>query len=199
MTTRVKPPDHPHACGEEVLRASPGSFLGGSPPEDLTMTVIDDLLKTAFSRRKASTDAIGALGLLLEETRAKRPVGDDGGIRDLLGPELAAYRLSKVERSTIIESLSHRLLKQRNINHLLIWALSKSADECILPVLTTVLNRALQSPQQQDAASEALNGLALFWPDSKSAVERAAQQGQGDVQEQAEDLLKRHSLYESSS
>lgn len=163
------------------------------------MTVIDDLLKTAFSRRKASTDAIGALGLLLEETRAKRPAGDDGGLRDLLGPELAAYRLSEVERSTIIESLSHRLLKQRNINHTLIWALSKSADECILPVLTTLLNRALQSPRQQDAASEALNGLALFWPDSKSAVERAAEQGQGDVQEQAKDLLRRHSLYESSS
>lgn len=171
--------------------------LHGTSPEDLPMSVISDLLITAFSRRKASAEAIGALGLLLEEGRAKRPAGDDGGLGNLLGPALAAHRLSEEERLNIIEALSEKLLKQRNIDHRLIWALNKSADESILPVLTILLNRALQSEKQQDAACEAVNGLALFLPESKPALEAAAQHGRGYVKQQADVLLERLSVDDS--
>ncbi|MBZ9713324.1 hypothetical protein [Deinococcus multiflagellatus] len=160
------------------------------------MTLIADLLNTAFSRRKTSLDAIGALGLLLEEKRAKRPPGEDGGLLELLGPELATYRLSDAERTEIIEALSNAVLKQRKINHSMIWALNKSADERIFPVLATVLKRTLRVGSQEDAASEALNGLALFYPTSKSVLEEAARLGQGEVREQAQELLERLSLYD---
>lgn len=154
------------------------------------MTAIHDLLATALSRRVASTDALGALGLLLEAARATRPAGDDGGLADLLPPELARHRLTDTERRKVIAELSRTLWRQRTLNHSLIWALNKSADPVILPVLERALNRALKS-EQQDAASEALNGLALFWPDSAAAVEHAAQSGEGDVKTQAQDLLER--------
>ncbi len=150
------------------------------------MTAVHDLLATALSRRVASTDALGALDLLLEAARATRPAGDDSGLADLLPPELARHRLTDTERRKVIAELSRTLRRQRTLNHSLIWALNKSADPVILPVL----ERALKS-EQQDAASEALNGLALFWLDSVAAVEHAAQSGQGDVKAQAQDLLER--------
>ncbi|WP_291430669.1 hypothetical protein [Deinococcus sp.] len=157
------------------------------------MTAINDLLATALSRRVASTGALGTLGLLLEVARATHPAGDDGGLADLLHPELARHRLTDTERRKVIEELSRKLWRQRTLNHSLIWALNKSADPVILPVLERALNRALKSGQQ-DAASEALNGLALFWPDSAAAVKYAAQHSEGDVKAQAQDLLERWDL-----
>ncbi|GGR63282.1 hypothetical protein GCM10008959_26630 [Deinococcus seoulensis] len=162
------------------------------------MTAVNDLLATALSRRVSSTDALGALGLLLEAARATHPAGDDGGLADLLPPELARHRLTDTERRKVIGELSRTLWGQRTLNHSLIWALSKSADPVILPVLERALNRAVKSGQQ-DAASEALNGLALFWPDSAAAVRYAAQYGQGDVKAQAEDLLERWQQDEAPS
>ena len=154
------------------------------------MKTIDNLLETALSKRRNVDNAIRALGLLLEKRHVKRPRGDDGGLGELLGPELASYNLSDAEAKRIVLSLSLYVLKKRVVKPGIIWALNKSADRLIIPVLGHTLLTHLKSREQQYVTEQALNGLILFLPETFDLIKRAAEEGLGDVKDIAESFVQ---------
>ena len=154
------------------------------------MTVIAELLDRIPEGGEAANNALRALGLLLEQHHARRPEGDDGGLSELLGPDLAEYRLSEDEVTEAITGLSAYLQGAEVPNSGALWALGKSADERAVPVLIETLSRFLHDPAHEPLAHQALTSLLPFGtPEARAAVRRAAQEGQGEVKEDAEDFL----------
>ncbi len=154
------------------------------------MRLIDELLDQVAPGGERATEAVRALGLLLEKRVMSRPGDDDGGLAELLGAELAAHDLTPQEFDQILDGLLRHTRQVEVPEPGVLWALGKSHDLRIVPALRSVLERSLLSEGQQDAAHQALMGLMLFDDQTaRQAVEYAAREGLSEVREEAEDYL----------
>ncbi|GAA5514210.1 hypothetical protein Dcar01_02964 [Deinococcus carri] len=138
-----------------------------------------------------------ALGLLLEARHARRPAGDDGGLAELLGYELAAVSLSDEDAYAALAGLETYVRSQPVPDSGALWALGKSANPRVVPVLTETLSRFLHEPEHQVVAEQALTSLLPFDElHAREAVRQAAREGQGNVQEDALAFLRVQGLTE---
>jgi HEAT repeat protein len=132
-------------------------------------------------------EAALALGLMIERETVCRPSSDDdGGIRAILGDELADRRLSGPEVKEAVEALIKYVGETPEPHPTAVWALTKGYDERALPHFINILDRFSADPEKEKLAYQALVGLSSFRDDpSLSAVRRAADRGQGLVRETA--------------
>lgn len=140
-------------------------------------------------------EAALALGLLVEREKTRR-VGDDG-IEEALGAELAQRRLSPAEVDCVVEQLLAYLREADSPHPMTVWALTKSYDERIVPVLLELLERDLLDPDRETLCHYALLGIintgvgsAQYGAQALRAIERASAKGSGVVAETASDYLQ---------
>lgn len=144
-------------------------------------------LATAIPRGGEQADlAIRTLGLLIEREKASHPAGDDGGVTELLGPELAAHRLTPAAIHEAVNLLLAHLTEVRVPEPGIVWALTKSFDPRIVPHLAALLERVIDDPVHEAVASQVVDSLTCFF-DARSiaAVRLAAERGHGDAREHA--------------
>src|SRR3954471_23055848 len=135
--------------------------------------------------------AIRALGLLIEREKVSHPGGDDGGVEELLGPELAAPKLTPLAIHEAVDLLISHLTAVRIPEPGIVWALTKSFDPRIVPHLAALLQRVVDDPAHQAVASQVVGGLTCFvGTRTVAAVRIAAERGQGDAREFATSWLR---------
>jgi hypothetical protein len=133
-------------------------------------------LAPVISRGGEEADlAIRALGLLIEREKVSHPGGDDGGVEELLGPELAARKLTPLAIHEAVDLLISHLTAVRIPEPGIVWALTKSFDPRIVPHLAALLERVVDDPAHQVVAAQTVEGLTCFLDP----------RGQGDARTQA--------------
>lgn len=143
---------------------------------------------------KEAHEAALTLGLLLEREKVRRPVEDDGDIREILGEELANQKFSVTELETIVDELLNYITEVSEPHPSAVWALSKSYNPRILPHLIGLLDRIVTDPEKEHLAYQALVGITCFDNDlSLTAIRKAAKQGYGQVKETAKQYLRLYS------
>lgn len=152
------------------------------------MDTVEALLKKAFSTDPGASDAVLALGLLLEGRTVKRPQGDDGGLVTMVGAKLASHKLTSQEANRIVEALVNAAMTPAASTGML-WALMKSGDRNALPAFQSLLKRTLVDSRRQPLAEQALQGLLSFGDDALPEIKYAAEHGAGEVQRAAQDYL----------
>jgi hypothetical protein len=141
-------------------------------------------------------EAAMTLGLLIERRTVNRPAGDDGGIRAVLGDQLANLTLSDAELQTAVDELIRYLDETPGPFPGAVWALNKSYDPRAVPHLLRLLDRTLTDPNNEHVAYQALQGIITTGVPSQhkdqslAAIQRAAAQGHGEVKASAADYLK---------
>jgi hypothetical protein len=149
--------------------------------------IVQDLMATLHRGDTDADDAAVTLGLLIERERVHRPLGGNAD-EQLLGPELAARRLSHDETIEAVSLLTDYVLEAAEPRVSAIWALGKSADAAIVPALVVVFNQGVEDPQNEDLLQQVLQALYVNGIDSpyvSAAAEvfrRAAAEGRGEVQ-----------------
>ncbi|MBI1926908.1 hypothetical protein HYR99_22020 [Candidatus Poribacteria bacterium] len=142
-------------------------------------------------------EAALALGLLMERGKVRRPApGDDGGVRGILGETLANRRLSKTELRIAVNELICYITETLEPHPMAVWALTKSHHPHTLPHLIHLLDRVLTHPEHEHLAYQALIGVINIGTTSAhkdlslTAIQKAAEQGHGQVKETATQYLK---------
>jgi hypothetical protein len=155
------------------------------------MTWIDELIETIRRKDGSAHQAALTLGLLIEREGVRRPAGDDGGIRMILGKKWARRRLSEEELKYVVDQLIDYTNKAAEPDPMVVWALTKSHDVRTLECFIDLLYRVLTDPEREHLAYQALIGLTSFYTaDSHAAIRRAAEQGHGLVKETATRYLQ---------
>ena len=154
---------------------------------------VEELLAGVRRGGEEAHEAALALGLLLEDRRPE----DDPGIAVVVGPELAARRLSQVERDAAVEGLMEYLRDTPEPHVMAAWALAKSAEPRTVPVLIELLDSRLADPDAVPLVYQALIGIVtagLTAPEYRAsalaAVQRAATRGRSEVAETAQRYLR---------
>ncbi|HLP87236.1 MAG TPA: hypothetical protein VK184_01350 [Nostocaceae cyanobacterium] len=146
--------------------------------------------------RKTDTEAHEAaltLGLLIERERVNYfPSGTDGGIQKILGDQFANYRLSETYIKNIIDEMLSYINDESLVPHaMVVWALTKSYEERILPHLIRLFDRVIKDPNQENLAYQTLLGIiniglpSSYRELSISVIRKAAKQGHERVMETA--------------
>jgi hypothetical protein len=158
-------------------------------------SLLMELIGSIRQGAMAAHDAALALGLLIEREKVHRLAGDDGGIRVILGDEWVDRRLTDAELQTVVDELIRYIRDVPAPHAMAVWALTKSYESRIVPALIELLERVLTDKAQENVAYQALigiinTGLASPYQDlAITAVQQAARQGQGRVQETASEYL----------
>lgn len=136
-----------------------------------------------------------ALGLLIERERVRRPSGDDGGLRALVGDEISAIRLTTDEITKTVDALLGKATGG-DPQPAVVWALSKASEPRSLLTLRRLLDLFCSAIDQrgQAIALSALNGvIALETSGALGAiVSDVARRSTGDVKEAADSWLRSH-------
>ncbi|MEW5860624.1 MAG: hypothetical protein AB1861_25160 [Cyanobacteriota bacterium] len=156
-------------------------------------------LTQALRRTDAEAhEAALMLGLLIEREKVQHPTpGDDGGIREILGDELANQRLSETDLKSVIDEMIAYISDETLLPHpMAVWALTKSYEQRILPHLIRLLDRIVGDPNQENLAYQTLLGIInIGIPSSNrelyiAAIRKAADQGHVRVMETANRYLE---------
>lgn len=156
---------------------------------------VEQLIENIKEGGEEGDEAAVLLGLLIEQERAFRPLGDDGGVRELIGPKLAARGLSTEELDHAVSLLISYIEEASEPESGAIWALNKSGDSRSVPGLVKLFGRIVDDPSQVSLAYHALQGIIINGLESRyssmaaAVVQRAAVQGHGDVKELATDFM----------
>lgn len=160
------------------------------------MTDVQTLLRSVRRGGEQGREASLALGLLIERERVQRPPHDDGGIREILGEEYADRRLSEAELAVAVEGLLHHVEQAgEDSASTVIWALSKSYDERVVPPVINLLAKLHARRDKEHLAYQALTivmntGVGSPHNDAAlQAVRNAAARGAGDVAQTARTYL----------
>lgn len=146
----------------------------------------------------AAHDAALALGLLIEREKVRQPAGGDESIRAILGDEWVDRKLTDAELQTVVDELMRYIRDVPVPDAMAVWALTKSYESRIVPALIELLERILTDKAQENVAYQALigiinTGLASPYQDlAVTAIQQAARQGQGSVQETASEYLRKN-------
>ena len=157
--------------------------------------LVNELIETIERGGDEAHTAALTLGLLIEREKVRRPAGDDGGVRVMLGDELATRRLSDDELQTAVDELIEYLSRTSEPHPTAVWALTKSYDPRIVPPLIELLNKIITDPDKKHLAYQALIGIINTGPNESvvlAAVQRAAREGLGQVKETAQSYLTLH-------
>jgi hypothetical protein len=157
---------------------------------------IEELLAAIRQGGEAASESALALGLLLEDRRPE----DDIQIASVVGPELAARRLSRSERRGAVDGLITYVQDSPRPNPSAVWALVKSYEPRIVPVLISLLDATLDDQDAVPLAHQALIGIVnvgltttKYRAQGHAALERAAVRGHEEVAETARRYLARRS------
>jgi hypothetical protein len=142
---------------------------------------IQELLQAIRQDDKTASEAALSLGLLIEREKVSRPAGDDGGISVLIGDEYRHRRLSEAEVETAVTGLTQYINETPNPHPMAVWALTKSYDPRILPVLAAMFDQAVVDPAQEQTAYQALVGITAFHNQQALAVIKKASQAKSDL------------------
>ncbi|MEA2900087.1 MAG: hypothetical protein QOJ84_5702 [Bradyrhizobium sp.] len=160
-------------------------------PEPLP--TVEGLLAKVLRGGTEAQEATLTLGLLIED----RPPADDAGLAVVIGPQLAELRLSPAERNAAVDGLLAYIRDTAEPSPTAIWALTKSYEPRIVPVLIALLDRHGDDPHAAPLAYQALVGIVtagLTTPEwrerSLVAVKRAAARAHAEVAEAAQRYLK---------
>lgn len=146
----------------------------------------------------AAHNAALALGLLIEREKVRQPAGDDESIRAILGDEWVDRKLTDAELQTVVDELMRYIRDVPVPDAMAVWALTKSYESRIVPALIELLERILTDKALENVAYQALigiinTGLASPYQDlAMTAIQQAARQGQGSVQETASEYLRKN-------
>jgi hypothetical protein len=162
---------------------------------------IDRIVQEIREGGEDANEAALTLGLLIEQEKVHRPApGDDGGVREILGDELANYRLTREELEAAIDQLVDYIDETPEPEAMAVWALTKSHDPRTVPHLIALLDRVIDEPEKEHLAYQALIGITSFDDEQAvSAVRRAAERGHGDVKETATQYLRLHASPDNAS
>lgn len=152
---------------------------------------IDELIETIQRGDERAHEAALTLGLLIERECVRRPAGDDGGVRMILGEKWAKRRLSEEELNHAVDRLIDYTNQTAEPHPMAVWALTKSHDIRTLDCFIGLLDRILSDPAREHLAYQALIGTTSFYnPGSLAAIRRAAEHGHGLVKETAKRYLQ---------
>jgi hypothetical protein len=152
---------------------------------------IAKLMESVPKGGEEAHEAALTLGLLIERETVHRPAGDDGGISEILGDEIASRRLSSSELRTAVDELIAYITETPEPHPTAVWAVTKSYDPRILPHLINLLDRVVTDPLKEHLAYQALVGITFFYNElSTAAIRRAAERGYGLVKETATQYLR---------
>lgn len=156
-------------------------------------------LTQALRRTDAEAhEAALTLGLLIEREKVRYPApGDDGGIRKILGDELADRRLSETDLKSAVDEIIAYISDETLLPHpMAVWALTKSYEQRVLPHLIRLLDRIVEDPDLEHLAYQALLGIInIGIPSSNrdisiAAIRKASGQGHARVMETATQYLE---------
>ena len=151
----------------------------------------DELIERIRRGDEDVYEAALTLGLLIERERARRPAGDDGGVRAILGEKWAKQRLSEKELDHAVGQLIDYTNQAAEPHPMAVWALTKSHDLRTLDCFIGLLDRILSDPAREHLAYQALIGTTIFYNSrSLAVIRRAAEQGHGLVKETAAHYLQ---------
>lgn len=152
---------------------------------------IDELMETIQRGDGSAQEAALTLGLLIERERVRRPAGDDGGVRKILGEKWAKRRLSEKQLTEVVDRLIGYVNDTTEPHPMAVWALTKSHDVRALDCFIGLLDRIVSDPAREHLAYQALIGITTFFtPSSLAAIRQAAEQGQGLLKETAVSYLQ---------
>jgi len=162
--------------------------------------LIEKLIQVIRSGGTEAHDAALALGLLIEREKVNRPnPADDGGIREILGDELANRRLSQMELNTAVDELIHYIDETLEPDSMAVWALTKSYEPRILPHLMALLDRVINDTTQENLTYQTLLGIinigipSSYKDLSLAEIRKASEHGHGQVRETATRYLENYS------
>ena len=163
--------------------------------------LIKELIQAIRSGGTQAHDAALALGLLIEREKVNRPnPADDGGIREILGDELANRRLSQIELNTAVDELIRYIDETLEPESMAVWALTKSYESRILPQLIALLDRVVNNTTQENIAYQTLLGIinigisSSYQDLSLATIRKASEHGHGRVQETATRYLENYQI-----
>jgi hypothetical protein len=160
------------------------------------MSKFEELIQAIEERGKKLEGASLALGLLIERHRTKRRQGDDGGVRQQLGDDVADLQLTDEDIAQAIDHLIAYLDSTDQVASSAVWALSKSYESRAVPPLISVLRRTFEDTNQYAAAHNALQGVITCGVSSElktqaiEAIRDTARLGFGDIQTEAQEYLQ---------
>jgi hypothetical protein len=159
--------------------------------------LIEELIQTIRSGGTEAHEAALALGLLIEREKVNRPnPEDDGGIREIIGDELANRRLSQMELNTAVNELIRYIDETIKPHSMAVWALTKSYEPRILPHLLALLDKVVNDTTQENLTYQTLVGIinigipSSYKDLSLAAIRKAAEHGHGEVMETATQYLE---------
>lgn len=162
------------------------------------MPKFEDLIHTLNSKGPNAERAALALGSLIERARTRRPLGDDGGVRQELGDEIADLHLTDNDISHAVDVLMQYTGSGANVTPSAVWALGKSYEARVVPTLVAVLRSSANDVEKRAVALNALHGVITCGVSSElkndaiDAIRFTATEGIGDVQKEAQDYLKHY-------
>src|SRR5438132_1558130 len=153
---------------------------------------IGELLAAIRRGGELASESTLALGLLLEDRNPE----DDTQIAGVVGGELAARRLSRAERRRAVDGLITYLQDTPQPNPSAVWALTKSYEPRIVPVLISLLDATLDDQDAVSLAYQALVGIVnvglttpKYRAQGRAILQRAATRGHGEVAQTAQRYL----------
>jgi len=160
--------------------------------------LVKELTQTLRGSETEAHEAALILGLLIEREKVQHPTpGDDGGIREIIGDELAHQRLSETDLKTVVDEIIAYISDETLFPHpMAVWALTKSYEPRILPHLIRLLDRIVEDPNQENLAYQTLLGIInIGIPSSNrdlsiAAIRKASERGHTRVMETATQYLE---------
>jgi len=160
--------------------------------------LVKELTQALRGSEKEAHEAALTLGLLIEREKVQHPTPrDDGGIREIIGDELANQRLSETDLKTVVDEIIAYISDETLLPHpMAVWALTKSYEQRILPHLIRLLDRIIDDPNQENLAYQTLLGIInIGIPSSNrdlsiAAIRKASDRGHTRVMETATRYLE---------
>ena len=158
-----------------------------------------ELVEVVSNKGPNLADACQAIGMLIERECTRRPVkGDDLGVQEVLGDKYARLKLSKEDIRLAIDQLIVYLGTTFSPLSTAVWAVRKSYESRVVPILVYVLQAAASDPEQHGVALNALHGIedsgvtSTYKDEALAAIRQVASNGTDEIRREAKRYLEHY-------